>query len=105
MILAIDIGNTNIVIGCCENDKILFIERLSTNQTATVLEYAVSLKNVLELNNIESNQIDGSIISSVVPSVTGVVDEAIKKIINKKSLIVGPGLIKQSTDIHIPMIK
>ena len=52
MILAIDIGNTNIVIGCCENDKILFIERLSTNQTATVLEYAVSLKNVLELNNI-----------------------------------------------------
>ena len=62
MILAIDIGNTNIVIGCCENDKILFIERLSTNQTATVLEYAVSLKNVLELNNIESNKIDGSII-------------------------------------------
>ena len=92
MILAIDIGNTNIVIGCCENDKILFIERLSTNQTATVLEYAVSLKNVLELNNIESNQIDGSIISSVVPSVTGVVDEAIKKIINKKSLIVEPGI-------------
>jgi type III pantothenate kinase len=49
MILAVDIGNTNIVIGCCENDEILFIERLSTNQTATVLEYAVSIKNVFNL--------------------------------------------------------
>lgn len=92
MILAVDIGNTNIVIGCCENEKILFIERLSTNQTATVLEYAVSIKNVLELNSIKTNQIEGAIISSVVPSVTNTVNEAIFKTIGKKSLIVGPGI-------------
>ena len=68
MILTIDIGNTNIVVGCCKDDKILFIERISTNQTATVLEYAVSIKNVLELNNIKPEEIEGSIISSVVSS-------------------------------------
>ncbi|MBR4022517.1 MAG: type III pantothenate kinase [Ruminococcus sp.] len=92
MILAVDIGNTNIVIGCCENDEILFIERLSTNQTATVLEYAVSIKNVFELNNVKTSQIEGSVISSVVPSVTNTVNDAIFKTIGKKSLIVGPGI-------------
>ena len=43
MILAIDVGNTNIVVGCCEDDKILFMERFTTNHTATPLEYAISL--------------------------------------------------------------
>ena len=40
MILAVDIGNTNIVIGCCDDNKILFIERLSTKHSDTELEYA-----------------------------------------------------------------
>ena len=42
MILAIDIGNTNIVIGCFIDDKISFTERLSTNENATAIEYAIS---------------------------------------------------------------
>ena len=45
MILAIDIGNTNIVLGCVEGKKTYFIERLSTDKAKTELEYAVSLKN------------------------------------------------------------
>lgn len=52
MILAIDIGNTNIVLGCVEGKKTYFIERLSTDKAKTELEYAVSLKNVLELYEI-----------------------------------------------------
>ncbi len=92
MILAVDIGNTNIVIGCFENDRILFIERLTTNQFATVLEYSVSFKNVLEFNEIKADEIEGSIISSVVPSVTDTVNEAVKKTIGTKSIIVGPGI-------------
>ena len=44
MILAIDIGNTNIVLGCVEGKKTYFIERLSTDKAKTELEYAVSLK-------------------------------------------------------------
>ena len=44
MILAIDIGNTNIVIGCIKDDKILFTERMSTDSNETVLEYAIGFK-------------------------------------------------------------
>ena len=70
MILAIDICNTNIVLGCVEGKKTYFIERLSTDKAKTELEYAVSLKNVLELYEIPVEQIEGGIISSVVPQVT-----------------------------------
>ena len=50
MILAIDIGNTNIVIGCIDKDKTHFIERVSTDRSKTELEYAISFKYVLELS-------------------------------------------------------
>ena len=68
LILAIDIGNTNIVVGCIRGDEVLFTERLSTNTTHTTLEYAISFKNVLELYHLSPEQITGSIISSVVIS-------------------------------------
>lgn len=51
-ILAIDMGNTNIVIGCVDDDKVIFEERLSTDLSKTELEYAISFKNVLEIYNI-----------------------------------------------------
>ena len=92
MVLAIDIGNTNIVIGVFDNSKIIFVERLNTNKSSTILEYAVSFKTVLEIYKIDPEKIEGSIISSVIPSVTPVVNEAIKKIINKNSVIVGSGI-------------
>jgi len=50
-ILAIDMGNTNIVIGCVDDDKVIFEERLSTDLSKTELEYAISFKNVLEIYN------------------------------------------------------
>lgn len=92
MVFAIDIGNTNIVIGCFEDKKIIFTERLSTKKTATALEYAISFKNVLELYSIDLKKIEGSIISSVVPEITTIVNNAIAKITNKNSIIVGPGV-------------
>ncbi len=92
MILAIDIGNTNIVIGCFEGEEIVFTERLSTKHTATELEYAVSFKNVLEIYGINTKEIDGGIISSVVPSLTNVIKKAIGKLTKNKILSVGPGL-------------
>lgn len=100
MILAIDVGNTNIVIGCCEENKVLFKERLSTNREATMLEYAILFKNVLELNGAEPSEIEGGIISSVVPSVTLSVRSAVKKLINKEIMVVGPG-IKTGLSIRI----
>ena len=92
MILAIDIGNTNIVIGCIENSAILFNERVCTNHKATDLEYAIQIKNILEIHGICTAQIDGAIVSSVVPSITDAVKCAIKKLVTCEPLIVGPGI-------------
>ncbi|MDY3767465.1 MAG: type III pantothenate kinase [Lachnospiraceae bacterium] len=92
MILAIDIGNTNIVIGCIKNSNVLFTERLSTDQTKTVLEYAISFKNVLEMYNLSPSMIDGAIISSVVPPVTNLIRTSVEKITGKSVMIVGPGV-------------
>ena len=69
MILTIDIGNTNIVLGCIDGDKTLFVERLSTVRTKTELEYAIDIKNVLDIYHIHRDEIEGGIISSVVPAV------------------------------------
>lgn len=100
MILAIDMGNTNIVIGCIDDEKIYFVERLSTAKSKTSLEYAMGFKTVLELYGIEYSDIEGAIISSVVPSLTKVLADAIEKIINKRPKIVGPGL-KTGLNIHM----
>lgn len=92
MIIAVDIGNTNIVLGCAENDKILFRERIATNQTNTELEYAVKIRAALEMNGIDFKAIDGAIISSVVPQVTGTVKAAITKLTGVEVIVVGPGI-------------
>lgn len=92
MILAIDVGNSNIVLGCAEDNKILFRERTSTNHTATYLEYSAIIKTALEMNNIDSAQITGGIISSVVPSVTNTLKTAVKKLLGINILTVGPGV-------------
>lgn len=92
MILAIDIGNTNIVIGGFETEKTLFVERISTNQNTTSLEYAISIKTILELHHIPSSNIEGGILSSVVPSLNRTMCEAVKKIAGCSMMIVGPGI-------------
>lgn len=92
MILAVDIGNSNIVIGCFEAESILFIERLSTNQQCTSLEYVISVKNILEINSIDVSGIEGCIISSVVPSVTETVKTALERLTHTRVMTVGPGI-------------
>lgn len=92
MLLAIDMGNTNIVIGCINDDKTVFVERLSTDTSKTELEYAIGFKTVLELHNIRAEDIDGAIISSVVPPLTNIINNAVEKIIGKRAMVVGPGV-------------
>lgn len=100
MVLVIDIGNTNIVLGCCRGEEVLFQERFSTVHTSTVLEYAAILKTAFEMNGIKPAGIRGAIISSVVPSITGTMKAAVEKYIHTTPLIVGPG-IKTGLRIHI----
>ena len=92
MILAIDMGNSNIVIGCIDDEKSYFEERLSTDKSKTALEYAIGFHTVLELYNIDVSRIEGAIISSVVPPLTNVVKSAVEKIIGKTPVVVGPGI-------------
>lgn len=92
MILAVDIGNSNIIIGCIDDSRIYFEEKISTVKSKTSLEYVIAFKTVLELYGIEGPAIEGSIISSVVPSITSVVKSAVEKIIGKSPLVVGPGI-------------
>lgn len=92
MILAIDIGNSNIVIGCIDESKTYFVERLSTDIKKTAAEYAILFKNILEINNVRKKDIDGAIISSVVPPISYTVMQSIKKITGLTALLVGPGL-------------
>jgi len=100
MILAIDIGNTNIVIGCMDGERLLFEERLYTDTKKTELEYMISIQYVLELYAIRPEEVKGGILSSVVPPVTGKVRKAAEKVLKKEILVVGPG-VKTGLDIKI----
>ena len=77
MVLAVNIENTNISVGCMEDEKIYFIERLSSDIKKTGLEYAIELKSVFELYNVRSETIEGVIISSVVPPLSDIFQAAI----------------------------
>ena len=92
MILAIDMGNTNIVIGCVDEEKVLFEERLATDLSKTELEYVVIFKTVLELYGIEKEKVTGAIISSVVPQLVNIIKSAVYKLIKVEPMVVGPGV-------------
>ena len=92
MVLVIDVGNTNIVVGCIDDEKTYFIERLSTVRTKTELEYAIDLKNVLDIYKIHRKEIEGGIVCSVVPQVTNIIKLAAEKILKKNIMVVGPGV-------------
>ena len=92
MVLAIDIGNTHILLGCFEDRKVLFTELLTTNKTSTDLEYAALIKSALEFNGAGFDSIDGAIISSVVPQVTGTIKSAVERFSSVSPLVVGPGV-------------
>ena len=87
MILAIDIGNTNIVVGCIDKEKIYLTERISTIRTKTELEYAIDIKTILDIHHINRADIEGAIISSVVPQITFAARLAVQKILKKDAMI------------------
>ncbi len=92
MVLAVDIGNTNIVMGCFEGKELKFRERISTNQLATDLEYAATIKMALDMHGIGASQLRGVIVSSVVPSVNNTFRRAVEKLTGLMPLMVGPGI-------------
>ena len=100
MLLAIDISNTNLLIGCIEKDEIVFKARIATDRTRTSDQYGVEIKNMMEAFGVHVSDIDDCIISSVVPPVFNSVRTGVMKVIGKKPMVVGPGL-KTGLDIHV----
>lgn len=92
MILTVDIGNSNIVLGGVEGKTIAFEARLRTDATKTSDEYCIDLKMILDVYRVHPEQIEGTIIASVVPQVLNSMRTAIKKLTGRESLVVGPGL-------------
>lgn len=99
MILAFDIGNTNITIGGFQNNSLVFVASLSTDSKCTSSEYAVRISSVLKLYNVDNKKVSGAIVSSVVPNVNNSIRSAIQFVYGIEPLFVGPG-VKTGMNIH-----
>ena len=100
MILAIDIGNTNIAMGgFCDSSEPVFVARIATDPIKTEDEYASKIRSVLAMHEVDRSAINGAIIASVVPPLNTVVKRAIKLAYGVDALMVGPG-IKTGINIH-----
>lgn len=100
MILAIDIGNTNIVLGGIEQGRQIFSARCSSDRNKTEDEYALTIQGILSMHGVKPTDIEGGILSSVVPYLRTVVPKAIYMLTGKQMLVVGSGL---KTGLNIRM--
>ena len=92
MILAIDIGNTNITMGCVDKGKIMFVFTLSTNIAKTADEYAIGIQSLLDFHALDPKKLDGAIISCVVPPLANVLRTSLIMLFGIEALIVGAGV-------------
>jgi len=92
MLLAIDVGNSNNVIGLFAGEKLLTHWRIRTVQTRTSDEYWVLIKEFILLNNVEAEIIDEIVVACVVPPLIPILKEMGKKYFFCEPLIVGPGV-------------
>lgn len=92
MLLAIDIGNTNITIGVYDGESLEFTARITTDVGRTSDQYAVELIGIFSIYNCDVDRLNGAIVSSVSPAVTNPICEAVKKTVNVDPMVVGPGM-------------
>lgn len=91
MILAIDVGNTNIVLGCSDGENIYFKGRLATDMQKTEMEYAVMFKNIFDIYDVDLSRLEGAVMSSVVPPLNKVLSRAVHAV---------TGFVPLEVDIH-----
>ncbi|HBH95993.1 MAG TPA: type III pantothenate kinase [Ruminococcaceae bacterium] len=92
MILTVDIGNTNIVYGIFDGDKAVFESRMDTDKNRMADQYAVTLAQLFSLYSLKTEQIDGAVISSVVPPVADQLKAAVKRVFGVEPVMVGAGV-------------
>jgi type III pantothenate kinase len=100
MLLAVDVGNTNIVLGIYDRDKLAVSWRVSTNRQQTGDEYGIILKNLFSQSGINESCLTGIIISSVVPTLMLSLEEMALRYFNIEPMVVGPGI---KTGLNIVM--
>lgn len=99
MILTVDIGNSNINFGVFDGDEIKFVARIATDRAKTEFEYAGAIDGALSIYNVNKSDIDGAIISSVVPPLNNPMRDAINLLYGVDAILVGPG-VKTGINIH-----
>lgn len=92
MLLTIDIGNTNINLGIFDGDRLTMSARLYTERQKTDDQFAVDFVNIFSVYNIKVADIEGSVISSVVPEITVHIKNAVKRLTNKNVIVLSPGV-------------
>lgn len=92
MLLVIDIGNTNIVLGLYEGDALAYYWRVSADRNKTEDEYGMLVRSLFESVGLAFSKIEGVIYSSVVPPLNHVIDRMCSKYFGKKPLVIGPGV-------------
>lgn len=100
MLLAVDIGNTHICLGCMRGLEIVRMARLTTNKLKTDFEYASDIRRFFDFFNIDASALDGAIVSSVVPPLTNAFSRAVKLATGVAPLILGKG-VKTGVNILI----
>jgi type III pantothenate kinase len=92
MIVVVDVGNTNIVLGIYRGKELLHHWRLSTNRSATVDEYGIMIHNLFQYAGLDMGDIEGVIVSSVVPPLMRTLEQLCSTYLKKTPYIVGPGI-------------
>lgn len=92
MLLAIDVGNTNIVYGLFDGDKLVHQFRVETSRGRTADEYAVILRQLLAMRDVKADDVKAAIVASVVPALTEPMLELVRRAFGHEALVVGPGI-------------
>ena len=92
MILAIDVGNTNIVMGGIQDGQQVFSARCASDRNKTEDEYALVIQGILAMHGVKPEEIEGGILSSVVPYLRTVLPRAIRLLTGKEIMVVGSGI-------------
>lgn len=100
MVFTVDVGNTNIVLGAFDSGELVFVSRIATDPAKMEDQYAIEFADILTLYGYSTRLFDGAIISSVVPPLLPMIKRAVKKLLNCKVYVVGPG-IKTGLNIKI----
>lgn len=99
MVLAVNVGNTHIIFGLCEgNDVVSSLMSIKTDRNQASFGYASEIMQVLSIAGYSTADIDGAIISSVVPGLTDIIKSAVNILCGKNALVVGAGI---KSGIHI----